>query len=92
MDLAIVRIKRSSTGCAGHDSLAQAAPVRLTSVIEIEREEAMRKAKAVGEMKIERPPPAVVTKKEALKRMKELSNRKDKFIASVRTSKCSLMS
>jgi len=47
----------------------------------------MRKAKTVGEMKIERPPRAVVTKKEALKRMKEFSNRKEKFIAAVRTSK-----
>jgi len=59
-------------------------------VIEIESErteEAMRKAKAIGEIKIERPPRAVVTKKEALKRMKEFSNRKEKFIATVRTSK-----
>lgn len=47
----------------------------------------MRKAKAVEEMKIERPPRAVVTKKEALKRMKEFSNRKEKLIATVRTSK-----
>jgi hypothetical protein len=56
-------------------------------MIEMEREEAMRKAKTVGEMKVERPPRAVVTKKEALKRMKEFSNRKEKFIAAVRTSK-----
>jgi hypothetical protein len=47
----------------------------------------MRKAKAVGEIKIERPPRAVITKKEALKRMKEFSNRKEKFIAAIRTSK-----
>ena len=59
----------------------------MTSMIEIEREEAMRKTKTVGEMKIERPPRAIVTKKEALKRMKEFSNRKEKFIATVRTSK-----
>lgn len=47
----------------------------------------MRKANALGEIKIERPPRAVVTKKEALKRMKEFSKRKEKFIATVRTSK-----
>ena len=47
----------------------------------------MRKAKEVGEMKIERPPREVVTKKEALRRMKDFSKRKEKFIATVRTSK-----
>jgi hypothetical protein len=56
-------------------------------MIEIEREETMRKAKTIGEMKIERPPRAVVTRREALKRMKEFCSRKEKFIASVRTSK-----
>jgi hypothetical protein len=47
----------------------------------------MRKVKPAGEMKIERPPRALVTKKAALKRMKEFSNRKEKFIATVRTGK-----
>jgi len=47
----------------------------------------MRKAKSVGEAKIERPRRAVITRKEALKRMKEFSKRKERFIATVRASK-----
>jgi hypothetical protein len=47
----------------------------------------MRKAKSTSEAKIDRPRRAVITRKEALKRMKELSKRKERFIATVRTSK-----
>ena len=47
----------------------------------------MRKAKSTSEAKIDRPPRAVITRKEALKRMKEFSKRKERFIATVRTSK-----
>lgn len=47
----------------------------------------MKKSKAIKEIKIERPPRAVITAKEALKRMKEFSKRKEKFIATVRTGK-----
>jgi hypothetical protein len=47
----------------------------------------MRKAKSAGEAKIDRPRRAVITRKEALKRMKEFSKRKERFIATVRTSK-----
>ena len=41
----------------------------------------MRKAKSTSEAKIDRPRRAVITWKEALKRMKEFSRRKDRFIA-----------
>ena len=47
----------------------------------------MRKAKSTSEAKIDRPRRAVITRKEALKRMKEFSKRKERFIATVRTSK-----
>jgi len=47
----------------------------------------MKKSKAIKELKIERPPRAVITEKEALRRMKEFSKRKDKFIATVRMGK-----
>jgi hypothetical protein len=46
----------------------------------------MRKAKSVDEVKIDRSRRAVITRKEALKRMKEFSKRKERFIATVRTS------
>lgn len=39
------------------------------------------------ELKIERPPRIKVSEKEALKRMKEFSKRKGKFIAIVRTGR-----
>ena len=47
----------------------------------------VRKAKSTIEAKIDRPRRAVITRKEALKRMKEFSKRKERFIATVRTSK-----
>lgn len=47
----------------------------------------MKKSKAIKEVKIERPQRAVITEKEALKRMKEFPKRKEKFIATVRTGK-----
>jgi hypothetical protein len=47
----------------------------------------MRKEKDIKEMKVERPPRAKVSEKEALKRMKEFPKRKDKFVAAVRTGK-----
>ena len=45
----------------------------------------MKKLKAVKELKVERPPRAVVSEKEALKRMKEFSKRKEQFLATART-------
>ena len=47
----------------------------------------MKKLKAVKELKVERPPRAVVSEKEALKRMKEFSKRKEQFLATARTGK-----
>jgi len=47
----------------------------------------MKKLKAVKEIKVERPPRARVTEKEALKRMKEFSKRKEQFLATARTGK-----
>ncbi|MFN2455754.1 MAG: hypothetical protein ABR577_16210 [Pyrinomonadaceae bacterium] len=47
----------------------------------------MKKLKAVKELKIERPPRAVVSEKESLKRMKEFSKRKEQFLATARTGK-----
>lgn len=47
----------------------------------------MKRAKDIQEIKVERPPRAKVSEKEALKRMKEFSKRKEKFIATVRASK-----
>ena len=46
------------------------------------------KLKVVKELKIERPPRAVVTEAQAIKRMKEfVEKRKEKFIATVRENK-----
>ncbi len=45
----------------------------------------MKKLKAVKEVKVERPPRAIVSEKEALKRMKEFSKRKGQFLATART-------
>jgi hypothetical protein len=39
------------------------------------------------DIKVERPPRAKVSEKEALKRMKEFSKRKEKFITIVRSGK-----
>jgi hypothetical protein len=47
----------------------------------------MNRTKDIKELKVERPPRAKVSEQEALKRMKEFSMRKEKFIASVRTGK-----
>jgi hypothetical protein len=47
----------------------------------------MKKLKAVKELKVERPPRAVVSEKEALKRMKEFPKRKEQFLATARTGK-----
>jgi hypothetical protein len=47
----------------------------------------MKRAKDIQEVKVERPPRAKVSEKEALKRMKEFSKRKEKFIATVRAGK-----
>jgi hypothetical protein len=47
----------------------------------------MKKEKAIKELKIERPRRAVVSEKEALKRMKDFSKRKEQFLATARTGK-----
>ena len=47
----------------------------------------MKKLKAVKELKVERPPRAVVSEKEALRRMKEFPKRKEQFLATARTGK-----
>lgn len=47
----------------------------------------MKKLKAVKELKVERPPRATVSEKEALKRMTEFPKRKPQFIATARTGK-----
>ena len=47
----------------------------------------MKKLKAIKEVKVERPPRAVVSEKDALKRMKEFSKRKERFLATARTGK-----
>lgn len=49
----------------------------------------MKKLRAVREVKVERPRRAVVTEKEALKRMKEFSKRKEKFLATARSERTS---
>jgi hypothetical protein len=47
----------------------------------------MKKLKAVKEVRVERPPRALVSEKEALKRMKEFSKRKERFLATARAGK-----
>jgi hypothetical protein len=47
----------------------------------------MKREKSIKELKIERPPRAVITEREALKRMKEFSKRKEQFLATARTGK-----
>lgn len=47
----------------------------------------MKKLKAVKELKVERPPRAIVSEREALKRMKDFSKRKEQFLATARTGK-----
>jgi hypothetical protein len=41
----------------------------------------MKREKSIKELKIERPRRAVVSEKEALKRMKDFSKRKEQFLA-----------
>jgi len=45
----------------------------------------MRGEKSTKEVRAERPRRAVVSEKEALKRMKEFSKRKEQFLATART-------
>jgi hypothetical protein len=52
----------------------------------------MKKLKAVKELKVERPPRKRVSEREALKRMKEFSERKEQFIGLVRTGKSGSLS
>lgn len=47
----------------------------------------MKREKAIRELKIERPRRAEISEKEALKRMKEFSKRKEQFLATARTGK-----
>ena len=47
----------------------------------------MKRLKATKELKVERPPRATVSEKEALKRMKGFSKRKAQFLATARTGK-----
>jgi len=49
--------------------------------------EAMKKLRTSKEIKVERPRRANVSEKEALKRMKEFSKRKERFLATARASK-----
>ena len=47
----------------------------------------MKRGKEIKELKVERPPRAKVSEKDALKRMKEFSKRKERFLATARTGK-----
>jgi hypothetical protein len=47
----------------------------------------MKREKSIKDLKIERPRRAVVSEKEALKRMKDFSKRKEQFLATARTGK-----
>lgn len=47
----------------------------------------MKREKDIKEPRIERPPRAVVSEKEALKRMKDFSKRKEQFLGTARTGK-----
>ena len=47
----------------------------------------MKNEKSIKGLKIERPLRAVVSEKEALKRMKDFSKRKEQFLATARTGK-----
>ncbi len=46
-----------------------------------------KKAKVIKEIKIERPERMKLSAEESLKRMKDFSKRKEKFVASIRESK-----
>ena len=47
----------------------------------------MKREKLIKELKIERPRRAAASEKEALKRMKDFSKRKEQFLATARTGK-----
>jgi hypothetical protein len=47
----------------------------------------MKRAKDIKELKVERPPRAKVSGKDALKRMKDFPKRKEQFLATARTGK-----
>jgi hypothetical protein len=47
----------------------------------------MKKLKAVKGIKVERPPRAAVSERDALKRMKDFTKRKEQFLATARTGK-----
>jgi len=49
--------------------------------------EAMKKLKTSKEIKVERPRRASISEKEALKRMKEFAERKERFLTTARTGK-----
>ncbi len=50
-------------------------------------EAAMKRKKVSKEIKIDRPPRVEVTREEALKRMKQFSQRKEQFLATARAGK-----
>ena len=47
----------------------------------------MKRERAIKALTVERPRRAVVSEKEALKRMKDFSKRKEQFLATARTGK-----
>ena len=47
----------------------------------------MKRMKGAKELRVERPHRAVVSEKEALKRMREFSKRKEQFLGTARTGK-----
>ena len=47
----------------------------------------MKKLEANKEIKVQRPPRVALSQKEAVKRMKEFSKRKERFLATARTGK-----
>src|SRR5438552_18643839 len=51
----------------------------------------VKREKDIKEFKVERPRRAVISEKEALKRMKEFSKRKEQFLATARTGKSSVL-
>ena len=49
--------------------------------------EVVKREKDIKELKVERPRRAVVSEREALKRMKDFSKRTEQFLATARTGK-----
>ena len=47
----------------------------------------MKKSKTSKQIRLERPPRATVSKEEALKRMKQFAQRKERFLATARANK-----